>query len=51
VPLSGFVNNEEIVNYMLRYELDSPETLNVVVRLSALSGDPNLYVKECLTND
>ena len=46
-PYTGQTFVEEVVNYMLYLTAHDPETYNMTVYLKALSGNPDLYMKEC----
>lgn len=50
-PLTGEAEPGEIVNYFFRGNVDIPEKIEIYAKIKAISGDPDLYVKSCLSYD
>lgn len=46
-PITGEAKPGEIINYVYQGWLDVPEKISFFATLTAVSGDPDLYVKEC----
>lgn len=47
VPITRKTKNGNIDTYIFRADISMPEKLEAFVRVSTLSGDPDLYVKDC----
>jgi len=48
VPYTGEIFPDEITNYIVHLVAHDPETYNMKIQLKALTGNPDLYIKECL---
>ena len=47
IPTTGAARPNEQITYIFKIEPDVPELISIFVKLSALSNDPNLYIKNC----
>ena len=48
---SGVVAKDEIINYYLNLQNETPNSYSVNIDLMSLSGNADLYLKECLISD
>ena len=51
IPITGEAGHRDIVNYHFIADVSIPEKLNVFVTLTPLSGNPDLYFKDCPDKD
>jgi hypothetical protein len=47
LPVSGEAKDREIINYIYEAYTSYPETISVYADLTAKSGNPDLYIKDC----